>query len=292
MSELRDALTQVVRSVPYRAWARLNPTDASKVTAELAGTRRPRPGSAYAQGLVRLARLAQTPPAPKPTPAPAADPRLAFWRSTGVWTAWGIRNSQYADLPAFARWAKSKGFTWVAIEDDPAALAKRDSIFAALRSEGLKVVLWQTRPITASGAVSAITYWNPDGYIAEIEVEPEEGAAIVARRVREAFTTLPLGIATNFSGAGAKPDGTYDRALAKPWIDNGWACMPEAYIFNELGQQPTLAPDNLDWVAKDVLGFPETFPLLGVFRCPPSTYDPYLARFPHHAWYLAEYMTP
>lgn len=73
MTEGRAALEQLIASAPYRAWAALPGarTDAGKVAAEMRGERRPTPGSSYARGLVRLARLHPTtatlPPAPPVT---------------------------------------------------------------------------------------------------------------------------------------------------------------------------------------------------------------------------------
>jgi len=80
MSELREALDQIVRSKVYRDWAAVSATDANKVKAEMAGTRRPSAGSAFALGLVRIARLtvgAAPPPPPPPPPPPVAYKKVA-----------------------------------------------------------------------------------------------------------------------------------------------------------------------------------------------------------------------
>lgn len=73
MSELRLALEQIVRSAVYRQWAAGSAVDASKVANEMRGVRRPLPSSAFARGLVRIARI--TVPAPPPPPPPPPPPR-------------------------------------------------------------------------------------------------------------------------------------------------------------------------------------------------------------------------
>lgn len=77
MSEARDALKEILDSLPYRAWAVTSPVDARKVAAEFAGTRKPTAGSHYARGLIRLCRL--NPPAPVPPPPPPPPPPPAVY---------------------------------------------------------------------------------------------------------------------------------------------------------------------------------------------------------------------
>ena len=69
MGEIHDALERVTGSLIHKD-AKLSPQDREKITAEMAGERRPTAGSAYAQGLIRLARLG--PPRGSGPPPPAA----------------------------------------------------------------------------------------------------------------------------------------------------------------------------------------------------------------------------
>lgn len=81
MTEGREALEQVVASVPYKTWALTAPIDAAKVVNEMAGIRRPSASSNYARGIVRLARL--NPPLVT-TPAGGVGllaKRFAFYRN-------------------------------------------------------------------------------------------------------------------------------------------------------------------------------------------------------------------
>lgn len=86
MTEGRAALEQTVGSLPYRTWAALpgSKTDAGKVSLEMAGQHRPSPSSAYAKGLVRLARLHPATPAAPPEPPSGIGllaKRFAFYRN-------------------------------------------------------------------------------------------------------------------------------------------------------------------------------------------------------------------
>lgn len=136
MGEVRDALEQIVGSLPYKAWAATSLTDAGKVAAELRGERKPQPGSAYARGLVRLARL--DPPGPPP---PRVDPLwqrdLVFTRTLSSFTG-VLRDAAFA-----------AGFTVVLVQLDHTTYADANraelaSIGAGLRGQGWKLAGWST----------------------------------------------------------------------------------------------------------------------------------------------------
>lgn len=46
--------------------------------------------------------------------------------------------------------------------------------------------------------------------------------------------------------------------LARPLIDNGWACITECFIT----ESPNSTPQNTDFFAKSALGWPETQPMI------------------------------
>lgn len=136
MGEIHDALDQIVGSLPYKAWAATSMTDAGKVAAELRGERRPQPGSAYARGLVRLARL--DPPGPPP---PNIDPLwqrdLVFSRTLSNFT--GVLRDA----------AKAAGFSVIVVQLDHTAYADANraelaSIGPGLQAQGWKIAGWST----------------------------------------------------------------------------------------------------------------------------------------------------
>ena len=89
----------------------------------------------------------------------------------------------------------------------------------------------------------------------------------------------PLGIVTNFS--------TMTRDQAKKLINNGFTCLPEAYM-NEVA---TMTPPNMNLVARN-LGWPTSQPVAGVYPVsgkPPADYSPWDFEWPL-ADYLLEYV--
>lgn len=131
MTEGRAALEQVVASLPYRDWAKQHGTDAAKVKAEMAGIRRPQPGSAYARGLVRLARV---------HPPGGMSPSSPLWLEDGVFVR---RFSNFSGAERDA--AKTVGFRWMALQLDhsPDVQHNIDHMPIA-RAEGWKVAGWST----------------------------------------------------------------------------------------------------------------------------------------------------
>jgi len=92
--------------------------------------------------------------------------------------------------------------------------------------------------------------------------------------------SCPIGIVTNFS--------TIDRARAKPLIDAGITCLPEAY----LSENPNQTPDNMDRVARN-LGWPTSQPVAGTYPNPQTglwaDYSQWDTEWPL-ADYTAEYL--
>lgn len=132
MAELRDALEQVVGSLPYRAWGATSPIDAGKVSYEMQGIRRPLPGSAFAQGLVRLARL---------DPPVAVSPLASLWRADACFTSGALSN--FAG-PARAR-ARATGWQVVYVQLAHTAYAvANEAELPVFLAEGWMAVGWGT----------------------------------------------------------------------------------------------------------------------------------------------------
>lgn len=272
MAEIHDALEQVVGSIPYRAWAATQPIDAGKVAAELQGDRRPLPGSAFARGLVRLARL----------DAPF-DP-LAFWRSRGLFMSWGLANGTFTATQLASR-ARRDGYRWVAVQDTAENRAHAGEIRAAMTQAGVKLATWRWST-TVAESLGCVAAFRADAHIENVEHYDWEAGLPTA--LRAALPRTPLATVTNFTGTGALRDGSYSRDAAAVWVRAGFGYITEAYMVNEHGPQPTLSPAILDWAAKTHLGVPETFPAVAIYRAPLAYYEEHLAGFPHHSVYLAE----
>lgn len=131
MTEGRAALEQVVASKPYRDWALDHSADAAKVRAEMQGVRRPLPASAYARGLVRLARV---------HPKGGAAPVAAVWLRDGVFVR---RFSNFSGAERIA--ARQAGFSWMALQLDHSPDTQHNIDHMAIaRAEGWTVVGWST----------------------------------------------------------------------------------------------------------------------------------------------------
>lgn len=221
---------------------------------------------------------------------PIQDP-LAFWRSVGGWESWGLVNGQFTpDTLCVKAKGMPKPCKWIGVQDTTVKRSQRDAIKAACARHGLKLAVWNWA-VSVDHSLEIIDFWNPDAYVANVEhFGPWDN---LATRVRAKHPVLPLGVFTNFWGAGAVPKTTsatgYSKADADPWVRNAWAYITESYMVNEQGEQPTLSPAHLDWAAKTHLGVPETFPCFGIYRVPPSYYSKYLSLWPNHSWYLLEY---
>lgn len=291
----REALDLILSSAVHAEWAMEHPIDADKVDAEADGHRRPLPSSKYARGLVKLAR--EVGPLP-----PAVDP-LSFWRSQGLWMSWGFGNGTFTPAQ-LASYAKAHGYEWVAVEDIAANRSRAKEIRAAFTAAGIKLVTWRWST-TFADSVKAITLFQPDAHAENVEhFDWEPG---LPTKLRQAYPTLPLGLITNLSGVGATRDGTYDPAVSKPWIEAKFALLPESYMVNEQGAQPSLSPQNLTWTAESHLKWPagSVFPVFALYRTKPeyfglwrnvwptrkpgvAFYAEERAAYPAHSFYVAE----
>lgn len=216
----------------------------------------------------------------------AIKPQADFWNRPGGWTAWGFSNGQFDDLDRFFAKAAGMGLKWVGIQGIPYNLSIGHRLRAAADRAALDIVSWDWST-TVLAALEQINGLEADAHAANVEHVGPWGE--YARMLREARPTLPLGVFTNFAGTLALPSGAYSRELAAPWNTYGYAWITEAYIVNEQGEQPTLAPTNLDWTAKTHGGAVKTYPAFGIYRCLPARYDQWLEDFPGHSWYLLEY---
>lgn len=141
MGEIRDAVSGVVGSLPYKAWAKTSPTDAGKVKAELLGERRPTASSALAKNLIRLARLDPPKVSTPPPPTSALDP---LWMRDGVFVR--SLSSFHGDLRDAARAA---GFSVIYVQLDHSGDVDGNRhelslIGDKLISQGWKIAGWST----------------------------------------------------------------------------------------------------------------------------------------------------
>lgn len=84
----------------------------------------------------------------------------------------------------------------------------------------------------------------------------------------------PVGVITNFS--------TITRERAKPLIQAGITCLPEAY----LNENSNASPDRVNWTARN-LGWPTSQPVAGVYPVGGNPVPSY-ARW--EGWPLADYL--
>jgi hypothetical protein len=174
MGEIHDALDQITGSLPYKAWAVSSPVDAGKVTSELAGVRKPLPGSAFARGLVRLARL--DPPGPPPIPPSALDP---LWQRDLVFTR---TLSNFSGIQREA--ARAAGFSVLLVQLDYTEYAgpNRDelaTIGPGLRNAGWKIAGWATAGYLSDPRADGVRHaslvreLSLDGWVANMETWAE-----------------------------------------------------------------------------------------------------------------------
>jgi hypothetical protein len=215
--------------------------------------------------------------------------RLLWWQRPAFAVAWTQRTPfevchHIAALGHEAVWVETR---W----QSPRAAQWRE----AANQYGLKLVVWQWAN-EVQDAERVIELFKADAFVANVEHTKAGGWDKYAADLRLKYPRMPLGVWTNFWGVGADNESApgYDpERLAKPWVDNEWACITEAYLVNEQGPQPTLDPVNLHNVATKVLGFEMSIPAFGIYRTGPETYAKYRAGnggpFAGYVWYLYEY---
>lgn len=134
---------------------------------------------------------------------------------------------------------------------------------------------------TAGGSIFLVPS-HSDLAIAEVEGPGDYDGLInvMAGNGAGPLPTCPLAIVTNFS--------TITRDRARPLIQAGITCMPEAY----LSENPNADPDGLDRIARD-LGWPTSQPVAGTYPNPVTgqwaDYSQWDTEWPL-ADYLAEYL--
>lgn len=224
-----------------------------------------------------------------------------FWRSVGYWTAWGFGNGQFvdsakvkagtvtaADLRPMLLKVKARGAKWIGVQD----LVETRSMMLAMKQAcfevGLKLVVWD-RYYTPENAFfkadAAIDYWKPDAFAANIEDRGDWRS--FASGLAAAHPALPRAVWTDFNGAGADGQGGYVRGEAEPWWAAGFVCITEAYVC----VNPPGTPEMMDWTARTHLGFPEVFASVGIYNgWTVEMHADLLRNFPHHSYYLAEYL--
>lgn len=228
MGETHDALDQIVASLPYRAWAATAKVDAGKVAAELAGERRPQPGSAFARGLVRLARL-DPPGPPPPTVDPLWQRDLVFTRTLSNFT--GVLRDP----------ARDAGFSVVVVQLDHTAYADANraelaSIGPGLRARGWKLAGWATYGYLSDPRADGVRHaqicrdLRLDGWVANGEAWAEGAQAWTTAAYLEGWRLaggqVPLAVSCLSSTT-----PLYARAFDyRSWLAvPGAAIMPQVY---------------------------------------------------------------
>lgn len=136
------------------------------------------------------------------------------------------------------------------------------------RLEGLKAGCWFTQGGNLHMA-------PPDSDLAIAECEgPGDYDGIKYVVDQGWLPKVPLAVVTNFS--------TIDRERARLFIDNNFACLPEAYM----NENPNQTPDNMNRVARN-LGWPGSQPVAGVY---PVGGQPAPAYPQATTWPLADYL--
>lgn len=139
MGELHGIATAITKTLGYRTT--VGPTDKAKVSAELRGEQRRKPGSSLAWQVVRLARMDPPPGTPPPIPVSALD---ALWRLDGVF----VRSlSSFTGILRDA--AHAAGFRAIYVQldhsaDVPGNTAELASIGPGLRAAGWRIAGWST----------------------------------------------------------------------------------------------------------------------------------------------------
>lgn len=214
--------------------------------------------------------------------------RFKFWDVPAYAVAWTQREPQKV-CSDIANW----GGKAVWVQSNPAQRAKAASWRRAATMEGLALVVWEW-PTAVSLSIDSMRLFGADAHLSNVEHETPGGWRPYAEGLRKAFPDKPLGVWTTFWGVGAdNSHPAYSRELAKPWVDNDFVCVTEAYLVNEHGPQPTLNPLNLDHIARERLGFEKSIPSFGVYRTGPETYREFIAPngpFKGYGWYLYETM--
>jgi hypothetical protein len=123
--------------------------------------------------------------------------------------------------------------------------------------------IWLTRPFTPASVREAVIQSGCQGLILEGEIPGHRPEAVDWADVvfHLADIDIPKACVTNFAPF-VHEDGTPWPELAKPLIDDGWACITENFIT----EAPNATPANTDWYAKKNLHWPETQPMVELWH--------------------------
>jgi len=105
--------------------------------------------------------------------------------------------------------------------------------------------------------------------IAECE-GPGDYDGIVAAIKHHMLPPCPKAIVTNFGGlivkdANGVTDIPASRALAQPLVDAGFECLTEVYVRDDAGNPTGRTPEDMDFIAREQLGFARSQPVFGLF---------------------------
>ncbi|MEW5741989.1 MAG: hypothetical protein AB1938_23945 [Myxococcota bacterium] len=193
-----------------------------------------------------IARVGKTAPV-KPTDA-TRNPGNVVFEGPGMFVA----TASAMDPRAWAQKLKDAGVTWVALQinnNGPVAsnMAELEKGWAApFKAAGIKVGFWgvsYTQPEKdAQDAAQLTARFKGDFYIADCEGDFQFGQGDVGRNKR---------FVDSFQAEATKQGiGKIPRALSsmgrvaldmKPWLDNGWDAMPQAYWNSYEHYSPSLS---------------------------------------------------
>lgn len=229
-AEGRSALQQLFSSLPYQTWALTSPKDATKVSYEYVGIRRPQAGSNYARSIIRICR--ENPP-DVVDPVPTLS---EVWRRDGVFVR--VLSNFPGDMRTAARNAK---FSWLAIQLDHTPYQGANETELAhiglqLRQQGWTVVGWGTAGQGTDPAEDArrqahtVQRLGLKGWVANIETWGESvdiwKSGSYLRAWNEAGAPCPLAVSCMSS---TTPN--FAREFDYPtWLAHqGAAVMPQCY---------------------------------------------------------------
>lgn len=175
------------------------------------------------------------------------------------------------------------GYKWVCFQwNDYGNAARGPALRAACDKYGLVFTIWLTRPFDASSVRQALLASEADGLSLEAEIPGHVPEAVDWRAVVDAVADInvPKSVVTNFAPFVVQVNGQFvpDASIARPLVENGWACLTECY----LGEAPQATPENTDWYAKTHLGWAETQPVIGVYGG--ATWGSYPTRDNYRNW--------
>lgn len=204
---------------------------------------------------------------------------MAFFEKPGALVAWGLNGGDWTP-EQLAQDVAGCGFEWIAVQFGDADNEPKPELLSRLRTACREAKLlfgiWEQDPRTLDNVLNV----RPNLWLPAVE-RPWDGYEQMLAEFRTQRPRLPAGVITNFN---------HD---SKPFIDNGFRCLPEAYLSDDPNvPAETASPVDMMNRAREE-GWPRAFPCLGVHRYKLADYGafPWDSRRGFSV-YLWEYMVP